>query len=577
MKFRLKALTKNTLSSLSNFISCYSLPLFAGFLIGTSYIPSPPWALFFCYTPLYFFALKQKKFSSLLIGGWLCQFIVTLIGFNWVAYSIKEILLSSWPVSLLGFFLFCCFANLHIPIALLLWLFSKKIFIKIKKPISSLMLLFLLPIYFSLSIEYYPMIFDWHLGYTWFYAKWPAAQTAEIWGFQFLNTLTLFFNLLFLFIFQALKKGLNIGKTKSKYKEAFIKTQKAYLYFFLGFIIFIGLNLYGLYLKHNWPEPDKKITTLIIQANIENNKQGAEDWSEFILSKILQETVTHFDNDFMDQSLNEKTSLSDLNLTTKQSTKKPIKYSIPVDFILWPEGTYPYPIDKEKVTKKLDYIQKWSSVFNTPLIVSAKGKTTQNHTNSLFAFDYEGNLIQAPYDKMKLIPFGEYAPWEEWMPFLGNLFFEERSFTPGRGTNKIINWNGFHIGFFICYEGLFDWITRDLALEGADILINVANDSWFGKWQEPYQHLYMTAARAIEVRRPLIRGTNSGFSAVVSAKGDISSPWILNKSLSWIESAFYFQENKRQTFFTVWGYYFNLVFLLFFWSLIHIYTVCKEE
>ena len=447
------------------------------------------------------------------------------------------------------------------------------------------------------------MIFDWHLGYTWFYAKWPASQTAEIWGFQFLNTLTLFFNLLFLLIFQNLKK--EIGTSRFSLRIFLIQLKKLeplflfkkilaqnkltslsnilrqrkniFIPLFFGIALFLALNLYGLYLKQRWPEPDTKITVLIIQPNIANDRQDNEEWSEFILSKILQETVKHLwihsdekssavqknkerEKLIVNQNFEEKNSPSTERIHSSKTLTEH-KRSIPVDFILWPEGAYPYPVDKVKVVKKGDHIQKWASVFNTPLIASAKGKNKLENTNSIFSFDQYGYLIQPPYDKTMLMPFAEYIPLEKWFPSLGNLFFEEKTFTPGAGDNKIINLAGHQLGLQICYESLFDWFTRDLARKGADILLNVANDSWFGKWQEPWQHLYMTAARTIEARRPLIRGTNSGFSAVVSAKGDISSPWILNQTLSWIQEVPYLKGEKRQSFFTGWGYYLNQVFL----------------
>ena len=655
-----KRLNKKTVS---DFFSLYSLPFLSGLLMGISYIPFPPWTVFFCFIPLWVFALKHQSISTLLKGGWICQFTTTIIGFSWVIYSIKEIVFSSWISSLLAFLFFCSFANLHIPIALVMWLFSKKLFGNTKKATFHSFILLLLPLYSALSMEYYPMIFKWHFGYVWLYAKWPAFQTAEIWGFQFLNTLTLFFNLFFLFLFQNLKQDIQIIKAliKQSYKNFFTKLKKINLYRFclktqvlteekrpkspnrisilplikptfnikkqmipiqpensgsyrrektkktkpdqyklnipfyrlLYFlkqqkivfialcswaVLFILLNLYGQHLKQKWPDSDKKATVLIIQPNIANEKQGEKKWSEFILSKVLQETTKHLwtgsdttgsmiINKYKRQSI--PNQISDKTNLSKISSSKD-EHSIPVDFILWPEGAYPYPVYKSKIINKTDPIQKWAAVFNTPLIASAKGKTALNQsTNSIFVFDQKGYLIQNPYDKTILMPFGEYIPLEKWFPFLGNLFFDEETFTPGTGRHTVIHLNTFHLGFQICYESLFDGFTRDLVLKGADILINVTNDSWFGRWQEPWQHLYMTAARAIEFRRPLIRGTNSGFSAVVSAKGDISSPWSLNKNLGWIESVPYLKEKKRYSFFTLWGYYLNQFFLWTFWTLIH--------
>ena len=73
----------------------------------------------------------------------------------------------------------------------------------------------------------------------------------------------------------------------------------------------------------------------------------------------------------------------------------------------------------------------------------------------------------------------------------------------------------------ICYEGLFPGFSRGLADQGAQIFVNVTNDSWFGTLAEPYQHLFMTLARGIEFRRPVVRATNTGISAAMRADGTL--------------------------------------------------------
>jgi apolipoprotein N-acyltransferase len=86
------------------------------------------------------------------------------------------------------------------------------------------------------------------------------------------------------------------------------------------------------------------------------------------------------------------------------------------------------------------------------------------------------------------------------------------------------------IGAQICYEGLFDWFSRQQALQGAHVLVNLTNDAWYGSWQQPYQHLYMTLARAIEVRRPLIRSTNTGISAAILGSGEALAQLPMNQA-----------------------------------------------
>jgi len=77
------------------------------------------------------------------------------------------------------------------------------------------------------------------------------------------------------------------------------------------------------------------------------------------------------------------------------------------------------------------------------------------------------------------------------------------------------------MGAQICYESLFPGFSRSLAELGAQFIVNVTNDSWYGTWQEPYQHMYMTLARGVEFRIPVLRVTNTGISTVSLASGEI--------------------------------------------------------
>ena len=506
----------------------YSLPLLSGLLMAVSYIPFPPYLLFFCYIPLWVFALRQKKIKSLFIGAWLCQFVATLLGFHWLAYTFREFGFFSWPLSILGLLGFASFANLHIPIALILWFWSQKILSKLE--VNKFFSFILLPLYSVLVMKYYPMIFEWHWGYSWFYAGWPAIQTAEIWGFQFLNTLTLFFNYL----------GLCGG-----YYYFSRSRKKAFLVWGGGLLLFTLLNIQGLYLKHRWPEPNKTARVLIIQPNIKNLhwqfRKSKKDPRKLALNQLFKETGQFF---------------KEGTFINKQGELRP-------DFILWPEGAYPYRINHNKEVASRSFVSQKASEWQTPILLSATGESPLGVTNSLFAFNQKGQLMQPPYDKVWLLAFGEYLPGEKWFNWSKWLSYYGRSFKRGTGEYKTIDIKNYRLGLQICYESLFDFWTRDLVREGVDILVNVTNDSWYGRGFEPYQHLYMTLARSIEVRRPLVRGTNTGFSAVISAKGDILKKSSLYKEDSWIQKVPYYSQGK-QSLWTSWGYYINSFFI---WTL----------
>ena len=104
------------------------------------------------------------------------------------------------------------------------------------------------------------------------------------------------------------------------------------------------------------------------------------------------------------------------------------------------------------------------------------------------------------------------------------------------------------------YEGLFDWFTRGLANKGAQIIFNVTNDSWYGPWQEPYQHGWMTLARAVEVRRPLVRSTNTGISTVALASGEIMTLSPIFEEWQHLFEVPYVSD-PAPTIFMSWGYW----------------------
>ncbi len=579
-------------------------PLLSGFFIGTSYIPFPPYALFFCYVPLWLFALKTEKLGPLITGSWLCQFMLTLIGFGYLPGTLMEM---EFPLyqALVLFLVFCSVANLHIPLSLLLWFFFRKA-LRTQDFASALSVLFLLPVLLGLSTEYVPMIFDWHLGYMYFYAKWPMAQTAEIWGFRFLNTLTLFSNLIFLWLYLGMarekplflrkcpffrhhylnqtgtgqaepaprglpfEKGAVFGlfpSHKANMKHAF--SNRISIVLFAGWLLLmVGLNGCGGYLKNRLPETDQKVHVLMIQPNIENHQQDDKESRPLVMSKLLQATSKHF---YPQVSSPPSTSKAQTSTLAEGQALKP-------DFILWPEGAYPYPIHLEAAERGQDLIQKWVRVFDTALVVSARGRhiktpepvktdkadpAEKTYTNSIFVFDKEGGLVQPPYDKGLLTPIGEYTPGARWFPFMDRWLFGEQSkiFKKGTGKYKTAPLSQWRLGFHICYEGLFDHVTRDLVREGADLIVNVANDAYFGRWQEPYQLAYMTLSRAVEMRRPLIRGANSGPSAIVSAKGDILVFKDFGVQSGWEEIPLYSKDNQPSAFFVSYGYYINQVFL----------------
>jgi apolipoprotein N-acyltransferase len=137
--------------------------------------------------------------------------------------------------------------------------------------------------------------------------------------------------------------------------------------------------------------------------------------------------------------------------------------------------------------------------------------------------DPEGRLAYR-YHKIRLVPFGEYVPLKPLLTLGGRygakLVRQVADFTPGR-EHTLAAVDGHRLGAFICYEAIFPDLVRHFAAGGAELLVNVTNDGWYGRTSAPHQHLSMALFRAVENGRYLVRAANTGISAVVDTRGRV--------------------------------------------------------
>jgi apolipoprotein N-acyltransferase len=128
------------------------------------------------------------------------------------------------------------------------------------------------------------------------------------------------------------------------------------------------------------------------------------------------------------------------------------------------------------------------------------------------------------YHKMQLVPFGEYVPLQALLTLGGRvsakLVEQVADFTPGHEA-VVGQVDGHPIGGFICYESVFPHLVRRFTVRGAELLVNMTNDAWYGRTSAPYQHLAMSAFRAVENRRTLVRAANTGITAIIDPWGRV--------------------------------------------------------
>lgn len=198
-----------------------------------------------------------------------------------------------------------------------------------------------------------------------------------------------------------------------------------------------------------------------------------------------------------------------------------------LDLIVWPEAAMPFIFDDDKFFKHK--VLEMAKREKTPLLIGSPARTegTQREeslSNSAYLINTSGKAV-ARYDKIHLVPFGEYVPLSSLLFFIDKMvegignFKAGNQYTvmqlPSRVTEKM------SMGVVICFEVIFPALVRRFVREGADFMITITNDAWFGKSSAPYQHFSMVVFRSIENRVPFVRAANTGISGFIDANGQI--------------------------------------------------------
>ncbi|MBC7740783.1 MAG: apolipoprotein N-acyltransferase [Bdellovibrionaceae bacterium] len=522
--------------------------ILSGLLIGTSYIPFSGWFLLVCYAPLWLATLElqneQASYKKIFFIGWISQFILTLIGFNWIYYVASEFGQLPWFICVGALFLFAAFMHLYIPISLVLgvWLIRK---FKVDGALRSLLVF---AITLALLERIWPSIFEWNLAYTLLWIKLPLFQWADTVGFWGLST--------WILVIQAIISwGLLSLRNESDHRQSSSASSRnsspsrlnsivAFGSCFTFILVMTGL---GILKQKQWAATDQQVNFGLVQGHVGNQ------------DKLLAEKQSQYHT----YLLGLYADMTEKLLATHPET----------EIVIWPETAMPFPLDpayqpRPAPQQLLQRVIAW----NRPLITGAYSidPARLDHlgypltSNSVFFISEQGKMIGSPYNKSDLLVFGEYMPLGEHLQFLYQLFPFVGTYKRGDGPtvyevplkDKVVR-----IGAEICYESLNPGFSRNLAKKGSQIFFNVTNDSWFGWWAEPYQHGTMTLGRAIEIRRPLVRSTNSGVSSVILADGTqlthsgIDVPFAYTYEVKYLE-------NPPLSFYTRFGHWDWLVWLL---------------
>jgi len=256
---------------------------------------------------------------------------------------------------------------------------------------------------------------------------------------------------------------------------------------------------------------------LLVQANIPVSADWTRDYFEQTLRQLADLSLT---------SAVTNASATASDQTSQAETSHPETTHAKIDLIVWPESPAPFytndPLFRSTLSDLARRSQKWivagsigtssatqsggqgSQVFNSAVLVSPNGESAGR------------------YDKVHLVPFGEYLPFPRLFAFAGGLTKEVGEF--GRGTSRApLNAGGIRLGVFICYESVFPDEVRQFADQGAQVFVNISNDGWYGDSGAYAQHLNQTRMRAIENARWLLSATDTGVTASIDPWGRVAA------------------------------------------------------
>jgi len=191
------------------------------------------------------------------------------------------------------------------------------------------------------------------------------------------------------------------------------------------------------------------------------------------------------------------------------------------DLVVWPETAVPlFFQDGEPLARSVLNTAREAGtyiIFGSPAYRREKGSVSL--FNRAYLATPNGEIIGS-YDKVHLVPFGEYVPMKRFLPFVQRLVVAAGDFLPGDKVAPL-KFPKAAAGVLICFESIFPELGRELTENGATLLVNLTNDAWYGMSSAPFQHFSMAVFRAVENRRPVVRAANTGISAFILPNGKI--------------------------------------------------------
>ncbi len=218
------------------------------------------------------------------------------------------------------------------------------------------------------------------------------------------------------------------------------------------------------------------------------------------------------------KSTGEMQFLIDRHVSMSEAALKQLPNDGTPRLVIWPESPMNFAYGNDSRLREL--LVRFATANQTAVLFNSQEVAPNDGIyNSAVMVNQQGSLI-AQYDKIRLMPFGEYVPLPRWMPGASMVGTIVGDFTPG--TNyTLMKVGDVRAGVFICIESAYPSIAQNFTRDGADVLINISNDGYLGPTAVMRQHLANVVFRAVENGRPILRVTNSGITAYITPGGEV--------------------------------------------------------
>ncbi len=372
------------------------------------------------------------------------------------------------------------------------------------------------------TIAFYGIGFPWiMLGYT----QWNVPQVLYIASFIGVNGLS------FVLAFTGSSVGWCFAEPGFK---------KGIGQLLLATLVFAGVYGFGQHMQNRYarfmaqPHSLLSVQAALLQPNIDQYRKWAPEYEDEI-AQTLQEMGS---------------SLAGKNIY----------------LAVWPESAVPGTLTEERYFNLFSQVGKQAGVYQ----IIGSNIVASDETQQVGAYLLSPVADQlSAYRKVKLVPFGEFIPFE-WLieklvkdiDVMGAL----GAFVPGEVEQPLLDAGGVKLGTTICYESIFPELWRTQNKQGAQLFVNITNDAWFFNTAAPYQHLAVNVLRAVENGRPVLRAANTGFSAYIDGFGNIRA-----------KSGLFTQEiltanvplsvREKSTFYAQWGDWFAWLCALIFFTI----------